>query len=104
MGIFDLSQERHWSCPNCNYTRVTYKSGRQAVVHTCRGLRGLIAPLVEDGIKVKVTARERDDYLDGAVAQVDGEGRPVMAIVTTRDDGEDCRVLAPLATLRGGAS
>jgi hypothetical protein len=107
VATFDLSVERHWGCPNCDYTRVTYKSGPQAVIHRCRGLRGLIAPLVEDGVRAKVYARERDDYVGENVVQVDGEGRPIMSIVTERADGQDCRVLAPLAAVsgvtRGGA-
>lgn len=101
MATFDLSQERHWGCPNCDYTRVTFKAGRQAVVHRCKGLSGLIAPLVEDGIKCKIEAREREDYIGENLVQVNGEGRPIMSIVTTREDGQDCRVLAPLASARG---
>jgi len=97
---FDLSMERHWGCPNCDYTRVTFKPGKQAVIHTCRGL-GLIAPLVEDGVKAKVIAVEREDYVGRDVVQTDGEGRPIMAIVTVREDGTDCRVLAPIATASG---
>lgn len=102
MATFDLSHERHWCCPNCNYTRVTFKSGPQAVIHTCRGLNGLIAPLVEDGVRAKVTAREREDYIGENIVQTDGVGRPIMSIVTEREDGQDCRVLAPIAAVQGG--
>lgn len=101
--VFDLSVERRWGCPNCAYTRVTFKSGSQAVIHTCRGLNGLIAPLVEDGVNARVTAVEREDYIAGATVQVDGENRPIMAIVTEREDGRDCRVLAPIATASGSS-
>lgn len=101
MATFDLSRERHWGCPNCDYTRVTFKAGRQAVVHTCRGLSGLIAPLVEDGVKCHVEARVREDYVGENLVQSDDRGRPIMSIVTVREDGQDCRVLAPLATARG---
>lgn len=104
LATFDLSVERRWGCPNCDYTRVTHKSGRQAVVHRCRGLSGLIAPLVEDGVRAKVTAVERQDYIGENTVQVSDAGRPIMAIVTEREDGQDCRVLAPLAEIRGGAS
>jgi len=47
-----------------------------------------------------VEAREREDYVNGEVVQtvdVDGKARPIMSIVTTRDDGQDCTVLAPQA-------
>ncbi|HEU4543056.1 MAG TPA: hypothetical protein VFR23_18135 [Jiangellaceae bacterium] len=66
--------------------------------HSCRGLRGLSAPFIVAGTKAKVEASERDDYVGSEQVQTDGEGRPVMAIVTTRDDGQDCAVLAPAAT------
>jgi hypothetical protein len=100
--VFDLSVERHWGCPNCDYTRVTFKSGAQAVIHRCRGLAGLIAPLVEDGVRAKVTAREREDYVGSDLVQVNGDNRPIMSIVTEREDGQDCRILAPVATATGG--
>jgi hypothetical protein len=32
------------------------------------------------------------------MVQTDAEGRPVMAVVTTRDEGEDVAVLAPCVT------
>lgn len=63
--------------------------------HNCRGLRGLSAPMVPAGVRAKVEAREREDYIGRDSAQTDGEGRPIMSIVTTRDDGQDCVVLAP---------
>jgi hypothetical protein len=100
VGVFDLDQERHWVCPNCEHTRVTRGIGRQVVIHTCRGLRGLIAPLVQNGVKCKIVARVREDYVGREHVQVDGEGRPIMSVVTIRDDGQDCRVLAPVVVGR----
>ena len=97
-----LNVETRWECPNCDHTHVTRTALQHAVVHICPGLRGLIAPLVRVGTKCKVEAREREDYLGKGHAQVDDAGRPVMSIVTTRDDGVDCRVLAPVAV--GGGS
>lgn len=102
--VFDLSTERHWGCPNCDYTRVTFKAGRQAVIHTCRGLGGLIAPLIEDGVRCQVVAYEREDYIGRENVQLNSEGRPIMSIVTIREDGQDCRVLAPIATASGEGS
>lgn len=92
-----LIVEHHWSCPNCTQTGVTREARPHTRYHACRGLKGLSAPFVPAGMKCKVEAVERDDYLNGDRAQVDGEGRPIMAIVTTRDDGQDCAVLAPIA-------
>lgn len=45
----------------------------------------------------KVEAVERGDYVGREQVQTDGEGRPVMSVQVTRDDGIDCAVLAPLA-------
>lgn len=97
-----LDVETSWECPNCDYVRRTPTAQRHTVVHLCEGLHGLIAPLVRAGTKCKVELRLREDYVGRDVPQVDDAGRPVMSIVTTRDDGVDCRVLAPLAV--GGGS
>lgn len=90
-----------WECPNCTLTAVS-KSGRaHSQMHPCRGLQGLIAPMVPAGLKCKVVAVERGDYVRNEQVQADGEGRPIMAVKTVRDDGEDCAVLAPMATAEG---
>jgi hypothetical protein len=60
--------------------------------------------MVPEGTKCKVEAKEREDYIGNDMVQLDGEGRPVMSLVTTREDGQDCTVYAPTATMRGGAS
>lgn len=88
--------EQRWACPNCTSEAIT----RDAKIpfHPCGGLAGLNAPLVPSGTKCKVEAVERGDYVGNEVVQTDGEGRPVMAVITTRDDGQDCAILAPLAT------
>lgn len=54
--------------------------------------------MVPDGVRCKVAAREREDYIGRELVQTDGDGRPVMSVVTTRDEGEDCVVYAPCAT------
>ena len=92
--------ETRWVCPNCDATDVTRESGPHTRFHPCRGLRGLTAPMVQAGTKAKVTAHEREDYIGGDMVQTDGEGRPIMSIVTTRDEGQDVTVLAPCATAR----
>lgn len=92
--------ESRWECPNCTTTDVTREAGPHVRFHACRGLAGLTAPMVPAGQRAKVTAHEREDYIGRDVVQVDGNGRPVMAIVTTRDDGQDVTVLAPCAVAR----
>jgi hypothetical protein len=92
--------EQRWSCPNCTQTAVTHlPPGTPAShFHTCRGLKGLTAPMVPAGADVKVAALEWGDYEHGELVQRDGEGRPVSAVITTRADGSnDTAVLAPSA-------
>jgi hypothetical protein len=67
------------------------------VFHRCPGLKGLTAPMVEDGIRCKVEAVERQDYTNGDRPARDGEGNVVMAVQTTRDDGTDVLAFAPTA-------
>lgn len=93
-----LGLERRWECPNCTQTAVTHKLN-ETPGHMCRGLRGLSVPLVPAGTKCKIEAVERQDYVGREMVQTDAAGRPVMAAVTTRDDGQDCAVYAPAATL-----
>lgn len=71
-----------------------------STMHVCRGLRGLLAPLMPEGVRHKVEAVERGDYVRDEVVQRDADGRPVMAVEVTRDDGTDRAVLAPCATWR----
>ncbi len=96
-AIPTLQTERHWSCPNCTATHVTNRADVHSPFHTCRGLRGMAAPYILDGTKAKVIAVERGDYIGREVVQRDGEGRPVMSVITVRDDGQDCAVMAPSA-------
>lgn len=92
-----LAAERRWECPNCTLTEVTYEPQPHTRFHACPGLAGITAPMVPAGTSCKVEAVERDDYIGGEDVQYDGNGRPVMAVVTTRDDGNDVAVLAPTA-------
>jgi hypothetical protein len=93
-----LQAEHHWTCPNCTATDVTREQAPHTRFHACRGLRGLTAPMVPAGTSCKVEAVERGDWVGRELVQVDGEGRPVMSVVTTRDDGTDVAVFAPCAT------
>src|SRR5262245_21446127 len=93
----NLTPEHRWSCPNCTATHVTHESEPHTPFHPCAGLRGLTAPFVPEGTSCKVDATERGDWVGQELVATDSEGRPVMSVVTTRDDGQDCVVLAPAA-------
>ena len=99
-----LSPVRRWECPNCSMTDVTTKPVANRY-HACAGLSGVMAPLVPEGQKVKVTANEREDYIGKEMVQLAPNGRPVMSIVTERPDGSnDVMVFAPSATGNGDAT
>ncbi len=95
-----LSTETRWTCPNCTQRAVSYKPN-ESPGHACKGLRGLYVLLVPEGIRCKIEAVERQDYVGKEIVQTDGNGRPVMATVTTRDDGQDTTVYAALAVADG---
>jgi hypothetical protein len=99
MSVFALAAERRWECPNCDHTDVTREAQPHTRFHNCPGLAGLSAPMVPAGTRCKVEAIERGDYVRGELVQTDGNGRPVMSVVTTRDDGNDVAVYAPTAQL-----
>lgn len=102
MPVLLDAPEKRWACVNCDATHITRETRPHTPFHPCRGLRGLTAPFVREGVRAKVEVREREDYVGKERVQKDGEGRPVMSIVTTRDDGQDCAVLAPTATIKRG--
>ncbi|SRR6266540_1306048 len=98
-----LQATKHWWCPNCNLTDVTHEVRPHTRMHSCNGLYGLTSPMVPVGQKAKSIMHEPDDYVkheNVTYAEVDNKSRPVMNIVTTRDNGEDCTVFAPCATIR----
>ena len=88
-----------WECPNCTVeAKLPMPQPGQTHLHTCVGLRGLAAPLLPRGTKAKVVAHEREDYVGTEHVQLDPEHqRPVMSVVTTRDDGQDTIIFAPAA-------
>lgn len=94
-----LAAEQHWTCPNCTATAVTRLPADVPAsrFHPCQGLKGITAPMVQEGTRAKVEAVERGDYLNGDTVTLDGDGRPIMAVETTRDDGTDRAVFAPVA-------
>lgn len=90
-----------WYCPNCGFEERTRPLPPGASrFHTCPGLHMLIAPLVPAGVRAKVAAEEREDYLAGEIQRHGDDGKAYMAVRTTRDDGEDLAVNAGLAVAR----
>ena len=69
--------------------------------HTCAGLHMLTAPLIRAGTSCKVEAELREDYLGTEIQATGDDGRPYMAVRTTRSDGDDLAVNAGLAYSRG---
>lgn len=89
-----------WVCPGerCTMRAKTTKPGAAAPPHQCRGLKGLTVPMVPEGTKAEARPVERGDYIGSELVQTDSEGRPVMAVQTIRDEGQDVTVYAPVAT------
>lgn len=92
-----LSITVNWYCPNCGKTDQTKEVRPHQRMHPCPKLGGILAPMLPEGTKAKVTAKEREDYIGNDVVQRDANGRPIMSVVTVRDDGQDAVVFAPLA-------
>lgn len=92
--------EQRWVCPNCTETAVTFEPRIHTRFHACRGLKGVTAPMVPPGVRAKVVANEREDYVGADVPQTDGEGVPIMSVSTVTEDSEDCTVLAPTSRMR----
>lgn len=95
-----LDGEQRWTCPNCTSTARTRGAANR--FHRCVGLAGLLAPMVLDGVRCAVRAVVREDYVGREDVRYDGQGRPVMAVVTERDDGTDRVVYAPSARVKRG--
>lgn len=97
-----LTTIRQWYCPNCGKQDQTTEPKPHSRFHVCPKLRGLTAPMLPAGTKAKVELREREDYVNGDMVALDPERRrPVMSVVTTRDNGQDVAVFAPTATVKG---
>ena len=87
-----------WFCPNCGLAeRVKVLPPDSSRFHTCPALHMLTAPLLRAGVSAKVEAVEREDYLGGDIQATGDDGKPYMAVRTTRDEGQDVMVNAPTA-------
>ncbi len=93
-----LSAMTKWYCPNCPQEDMTTEARPHTRFHQCPGLQGIIAPMLPKGTKAKVTAVEREDYVGQENVRLQN-GRPIMSVVTERDDGQDVAVFAPTARL-----
>lgn len=86
---------QEWYCPKCTEAARTVDDA--IPVHKCAYGNGLISPLVRSGTKANIIVVEREDYVGRERVQTDVNGRPVMAVSTTRDEGEDRIVFPPSA-------
>jgi len=87
-------------CPNCGKEDITTDppNPRQHRTHVCPKLRFLSVPLVRKGVPAKIEIVERGDYVGKEIVTLDPERkRPIQALLTTRDDGQDTAVYAPAA-------
>jgi hypothetical protein len=89
-----------WYCPNCDAAART--STDTLPMHACPGLHDLNIPLVKHGTKCKIEAVEREDYVGREMVQTGSHGRPIMSVITTRDDGQDCTIYPPAAFAERG--
>jgi hypothetical protein len=90
-----LKPIRRWYCPNCKLTSITHEALPHSRFHPCAGLNGLLAPMLQEGMRAQVRAVEREDYIGDSNA-----GR-VMSVVTERPDGSnDTAIFAPTAQAR----
>lgn len=98
------SPVQDWVCPNCGATDRTREARPHTRMHTCPAVGMLTAPMLPAGVAGKVEAREREDWTNGDHVRLNADGRPIMSLVTTRDDGTDVVVFAPTALARGSAA
>lgn len=86
---------RTWACPSCDAAARTVDA--KTPMHPCKGLAGLLAPLVPAGEKAKHTAVERQDFIGKEDVQYDALGRPMMSVQTETNDSLSTTVFAPAA-------
>lgn len=87
----------NWYCPHCESWAKTVDS--KIPMHKCNGLRGWLTPLIPKDTKGESRLIEREDYMGKETVQTDSEQRPVMAVVTERDQGQDCTIFAPCVSV-----
>lgn len=96
MNLPIITPDHWWICPKCGLEDVTHEPRPHTRFHSCRALGGLTMPMIKKGTKANIYLREREDYVgDESVPMVGG--RPIMSVVTEREDGQDVAVFAPIA-------
>ncbi len=95
---------RRWECARCNKTAVTRESQPHTQFHSCSGLGGFTAPMVQAGSGDRVRLLEREDYIGRERGVQMANDRPIFAAVTDHADGStDCAVYPGTAYSRGDA-
>lgn len=101
MSIPTISRVTRWYCPNCKLEQTTTEPKPHTRMHACPKMYGLTAPMLPAGTKAKVEAKVREDYEGDEVGLTYANGKPIMSIVTTRDNGQDVAVFPGTATAKG---
>lgn len=88
-----------WHCPQCGATARTKPEPNRW--HPCPKLKGLSVQMLRKGVAGSIRIVERQDFVGKERVQLLGEDRrPVMSVVTTRDNGQDAVVYAPMVVGR----
>ena len=95
--LSELIAPTTWVCDRCNFRDVTREAHPHTRFHPCSAMGGLTMPMLREGDRAKVTVNAREDYVGDEDVQYDGDGRPVMNVTVTRDNGQDVAVYAPTA-------
>ena len=95
-----------WQCPSCGFRDVTSEIQPHTRMHSCPALADLTVPMIQvtdelEPHEARHVLVDRDDYIGTERVQLDGEGRPIMAVRTERSDGSnDTTIYAPVATVQ----
>lgn len=97
-----VSRIVEWHCPNCGKTDQTMEARPHSRFHVCPRLHHLTAPMLQVGVKAKVTAQLRQDYEGQDAGRLTlADGKPIQSIITERDNGQDVAVFAAVASASG---
>ena len=95
-----LDSWQDWECPECHKTDQTRPlPGNASRMHRCPVLKGIVAPLVRKGVRSRLVAVVREDYVGNEVVTLNSDKKPIMAVRVERDSGFDVAVFAPVARL-----
>jgi hypothetical protein len=102
--------EQHWECPSCGVQHVTREARPHTPMHRCGKHAGLDMPFARVYGSAQQLRRgeaahrvvERGDYLNGDRGVPMVGGVAVMVVQTERNEGYDCHVFAPVASVRAG--